>query len=279
MGQFSIGDAWSQAMAFLMDNLQALVMWIALPIVFFGVISGLFFNVDQVALQAVMQRATTTGDFAPVLAAMGGVSLLFVSLASIVIQTATQFAATRWGLGHREDAGSLISFGLGAAVLSLLFYFIVAFVIGVALVLLIALLVGGAGAGGGTTAAVGVGALLFLILLPALLWLSARLSVAVPAMADARSANPLFGLAASWRLTAANQWAIFGYYLLLIVAAVVLVLVISGIAGVLGALIGTAGAAVVNALLVSAPVAIVSVSIAAGIYRTLAPSQQGSIFS
>jgi hypothetical protein len=282
MGQFTIGEAWSQAMAFFNDNMQMLLLWVGAPIIAFGIVEGLFFNVDQAAVQTMTERAMRSGDWMPLLTAMGGVGVGVLGLISAVVQSATQFAATRMGLGHQEEAGSLLSYGLGAAVTTLIVYFLFfAVVIGIPIGLMVAMIGGGVAAGGTTGAAAGVGMalLLLVLLLPLIIWLSVRLSVVVPAMADARSANPLYGFSASWRLTASNQWAILGYVILVSIAALVVFMVVGGIVGVIGAALGQTATAILNATLLTAPVAIFSTALAAGLYRTLAPSQQGAIFS
>lgn len=282
MGRFTIGEAWSQTMAFFNDNLQMLLLWVGAPIVVFGIIEGLFFNVDQAAVQAMAERAVRSGDWLPLLTAMGGAGVGILGLASAVVQSATQFAATRMGLGHREEPASLIGYGFGATVTTLIAYILFfAVVIGIPVVIVAAIIAGGAASGGttGAAAGAGIGLLLLLVLFPLLIWLSVRLSVVVPAMADARSANPLYGFGASWRLTAADQWPILGFVLLVGIAALVVVMVVGGIVGVIGAALGQTVTAVLNAALISAPIAIFSTALAAGMYRTLTPSQQSNVFN
>lgn len=122
----------------------------------------------------------------------------------------------------------------------------------------------------------GVAVLVILALLAVLLWLSARFSCATSIMADRRTFNLLTGLSESWRLTAASQWRIVGYLALLSVVLMVLFVVLAMIVGVgmaqsfQGGGVPEVGLGMIIAtLIISIPLAYLTVLVPAGIYREL----------
>ena len=122
----------------------------------------------------------------------------------------------------------------------------------------------------------GVAVLVILALLAVLLWLSARFSCATSIMADRRTFNLLTGLSESWRLTAASQWRIVGYLALLSVVLMVLFVVLAMIVGVgmaqslQGGGVPEVGLGMIIAtLVISIPLAYLTVLVPAGIYREL----------
>ncbi len=70
------------------------------------------------------------------------------------------------------------------------------------------------------------------------LFLTARLSLTLPAMVLERQFNPLKALVRSWRLTARGRGNVFGFWMLLIVAYAVILILVSAISGVLAAIAG-----------------------------------------
>ena len=151
---------------------------------------------------------------------------------------------------------------------------------GLILALLIAAFIGmGVISSGGASmsiAMLGVG--LVLVLIPLLIWLAARLFVAVPVMADARSINPIYGLTQSWKLTRRHQWPIVGFVLLYIVA----VLILQGVLGLVGAIftlaLGDVVGAILAGIIVALPVGIIGLAVAYGAYDRLRPDDAGDIF-
>ncbi len=147
------------------------------------------------------------------------------------------------------------------------------------LVMLVVLAFGASMADLNMTAFTGAGALgilIILFILALLLWLTARFSCATSIMADRRTFNLMTGLAESWRLTAANQWRIVGYLSLLSVVLMVLFVVVAMIlgAGIAQSLQGggmpeVGLGMIVGTLIVSIPLAYLTVLVPAGIYREL----------
>ncbi len=122
--------------------------------------------------------------------------------------------------------------------------------------------------------------LMLLLLLPAAIWVAARLCLTGPLMAAAGRLNPLAMLGASWRLTAAAQWRL----VLVIAVATVLLVVIGGILlGLVHALAFGTGTAVIggpaSGYLTSAPLAYLAVGIPAGAYGAMIGRRPAEIFS
>ncbi len=70
------------------------------------------------------------------------------------------------------------------------------------------------------------------------LFMTARLSLTLPAMALERQFNPFKALLRSWRLTARGRGNVFGFWMLLIVAYAVILILVSAISNVLAAIVG-----------------------------------------
>jgi hypothetical protein len=287
---FSIGEAWSQAMAFLSAHFRMILIYVLAGVLIPAILQ--FAVMGGAGMQQLFspEALMAGGDPAAVFAGLG-VGFVIVSIIGNIIQSGSYFASWRHGLsnGSEEPAGA-ITYGLTAGVMWLLAT-IVLVIIGVIVIGVPMALLGGAAAMAGGSPGAGLGILAVLIpllLLVVLLWLAARLSCTGPAMADARSINPLYGIGTSWRLTGPAQWSIFGYLIVLVIATFVLFLVIGLVAGVgmVGAMSsgGEAGAGsiitlVITSFLVGIPVALAYVAIPAGIYRTLVPNNAGDVFA
>lgn len=295
MTNFSIGEAWSQGMAFVSTHFRMILIYvlagIIIPLVLqFAVLGGTMSSLFNP--QAMM--ANPDNPFA----AMAGLGAGFIAIAIVgnIIQSASYFAAWRHGMsGGTEEPAGAITYALTAALLWFVATIVLVIVLAIVIGLPLGLLMGGAaafsGSDGGAAAGAGLG-LFALFLVPALLllflWLAARLSVVGPAMADARSVNPLYGLSASWRLTGPAQWSIVGYLALLIIAYIVISLVVGMIIGVgmVGAMAagsepgaGVMLTAVIAGLLIGIPVALASIGVFAGIYRALVPATPTDVFA
>jgi hypothetical protein len=129
--------------------------------------------------------------------------------------------------------------------------------------------------GGGSGAVV----VLFLVMSVALIWLAARFSCTTSVMADRKSWNLIAAMRESWSLTLEDQWVILRYLALVAFGMAVAIIGAAMVAG-MGAvafLQGSAGAtqqigAIVVALAIGVPVALLTVLIPAGIYRELTRS-------
>ncbi|OWR00971.1 glycerophosphoryl diester phosphodiesterase membrane domain-containing protein [Sphingopyxis witflariensis] len=284
MNKISIGQAWSYATSFFtgqgVHHAIALIgVGIVVPLILQIAIGG------GAVLSDPMSFATDGG-----MMAMGAFAIL-VGLLNYVLQTGSYFASWRIGLtGGAEPLGAALGYGLVAALPLLLLGFAVVAVLG-----LVAFLVFGSalapmmmGEQPSQAAIAGTGMLL-LLLMPLfflfMLWLAARLCCTGPAMADRRTFNIFTGIGESWRMTAASQWKIIAYFILLGVAVSVIAMILTMIVGVSmfagggvpsgGAMVGIVAAT----LLLGIPMAYLQVGVLAGIYRALGQGGQGDVFA
>ncbi|MEQ1509964.1 MAG: hypothetical protein ABL909_06115 [Sphingopyxis sp.] len=280
MGSFTIGAAWGEAMAFLQRHMTMLLVLVGGSVLLATIIQTFVFGVSQAALQAQMQSAMTSGQMetfmTTVLPGIAGAGLI-----GAIIQATGQFAAYRMGLSGEDDYASAIIYGLTAAIVSLLFWSVVLLIVALVLGLTLGALGMGfaGGSGGGSAAMLGVFGLFILLLLPVALWLAARLWAVQPAMADARSINPLYGLSQSWQLTAPYQWPLLGYLLLTLIGMIVVFGILGAIAGFIGAALGETIGSLFVAITTGVPAGILSLAIGAGVYRTLTPHNASDVFA
>ncbi len=274
MTGFSIGEAWSQAADFLSRNLQMLIILVGGAVVASAVVQLAMIGGDFEALMAQLNQAAATGNFTALNDIAGG-GLVAAGLIGLVVQTATQQAALRLGLGHRDSMADALLYGVKSALAILLLVFAASLVIGLGLVAVGAVFVGGLAAAGSGMGSIGIALLLVLAVLLLVLWLYVRTSLTGVTMADAGSINPVYGIVQSWRLTAPNQWSILAYILVLIVTAIVIGLLAQALFGLFGLTI----AAILSAVLVDAPLSIVAVAVFAGIYLASMPTRGSEVFS
>lgn len=287
MNSFSIGEAWSQAMAFLTENLQMLAVVVGGGALLAAIIQYLVVGGDQMAQFAALQSAMSSGDFSQLATANAGAAGFgagagLVAMLASVIQSGAEFAGMRIGLSRgQEDIGSAVSYGLVAALLTLLLFFAVGVVAVLVIAIPVVLLGVGAGmasadSGGGTVAVI---VLLCLLLLVVFIWIMVRLSVMQPAMAAARSTNPVYGITESWRLTRGNALMIFIYLFLLGIAAMVIFFIAAAIVGMVAGLLGGFVGMLVTTVLVGVPLTILGLAVGVGIYKTLVPETAGDVFA
>ncbi|KTE10775.1 glycerophosphoryl diester phosphodiesterase membrane domain-containing protein [Sphingopyxis sp. H115] len=279
MNRFSIGQAWSYATSFFAGQGANH----AIALIGVGIVAPL---VIQFALGGGAMMADPMSLAAGGMAAMGGLAIL-TSLINYVLQTGSYFASWRMGLSNgSETLGSALGFGFIAALPTLLLMIAVVLV----LVLIgfvvfgsaLAPLAMGGQPGAGTSA---IMLLLMLLFFLFLIWLAARFCCTGPVMADQRTFNVLTGLGESWKMTAASQWKIFGYFILLGIALFVVFLILGMIVGVSmfagGGMPGGGSivAILIGALLLSIPMAYLQVGVPAGIYRALGEGSKSDVFA
>jgi hypothetical protein len=276
MRDFDMGEAWAQCMVFLRDNLTTLAILIGGTTVLSTIIQLLFAGgvAEQQAQQiGALSGLLQGGDIQDFLrnqgAAAMGVGGGLVMIIAALLSAGGTMAAFRLGLVPNGDSmGSALIYGIVATITTFLFFMAIGLVVAIPLILL-----GLVGAIGG--AGEGPGVLFILLLIPIMIlfiWIFVRLSVMQPAMAEARSANPLFGAQRSWDLTRGNALMIFLYALLTGIAIMVVSLVVGAILGFITNLFGSTIGAILLSVILSAPLAMLGAAITAGIYRALVPS-------
>lgn len=286
MNSFSIGDAWSHAVAFLRENLQMLAVLIGGGVLLSVAVQFLATGqVDGFSQLNALRDAISSGDMSKLAEAQAASQAGFlgslIGIVGSIAQSATQFAALRMGLARGEDQlGSALSYGIGASIIMMLFFILVGLGLVIAIALPIGLIFGVGAAAGGTAGGMGIiGGILALAFVGLILWLVARFSVFQPAMAARRSINPIEGMKESWRLTNGHALMILVYFLLLTIVAGVIVAVVGGVAGVVGGAFGAAGAVIFTALLIGIPMGVVSLAVSAGLYQSLTPDTRYDIFN
>jgi hypothetical protein len=292
MPGFSIGEAWSQGVAFVSAHFKTMLIYLLIGVLAPVVLQFLVLGGSLQSMISAEALAQNPNNPAAVFALIG-VGGFAVMLIGMIVQSASYFASWRHGLlDGAEDAGRTWTFALVAAILSLIAMFAIIIVFSIAAGIIIGLPLGlvGAMVGSGGSPGVGVvsiGFIAVLAVLVAAMWLFARLSVMGPVMAQAGNTNPIFGLATSWHLTRQSQWAIMGYLALLTVVAFVVFFVIGTIvgAGMVSAMstgsapgTGSLVTLTVMSLLLGVPVAFFYVAVPAGIYRALAPDDASGVF-
>ncbi|WP_033073341.1 glycerophosphoryl diester phosphodiesterase membrane domain-containing protein [Sphingopyxis sp. MWB1] len=117
--------------------------------------------------------------------------------------------------------------------------------------------------------AIGFGALLLII--PAL-YLTGRLAVALPALADRSLRNPVEAIRTSWALTQGNGWRVFFFIFLVAVVIFIIALLVIGLMGVIVGTAPGAGQMITGFFeaAIGAVGSLVSLAISAAAYRQLA---------
>jgi hypothetical protein len=285
MNKISISQAWAYATSFFNGQHPNH----AIALIGVGVVGPLLLNLLLGGGAMTMDPATLASNPGAV-AAMGG-GLLLSGFLGFILQSGSYYASWRMGLmPGQESVGSALSYGLVAALPVLLvtigFILVIGIVLGIVFGASILPLIASGGAPSGDAMA-GAGLMVVLgvpITLLLLLWLAARLCCMGPVMAQARSYNPLTAIAESWRMTAASQWKLMGYFVLLAVVIFILFMIVGMVAGVSMLAGGTAsgagmGAAIIMGVLMGVPMAYLYVAVPAGIYRALGGGGAGDVFA
>lgn len=284
MNKISISQAWSNATSFFSGQAanHAIILigiGIIIPLLLQLMLGG-----GTAAINDPMAFMGNGG-----VAAMGGM-LILLSIIGYILQMGSYFASWRIGLTNgAEPLGSAVAFGVVAALPVLL----LVIVVGIVFALAAFMIFGGAMMpfmGGGQpneSALAGMGiAMLFLVpaMMVLIVWLGARLCCTGPVMAERRSYNILSAMGESWRMTAASQWKIFAYFVLLGIALIVIFMIL----GMIGAASMMAGGAsstgavagiLIGSLLVGIPLAYLQVGVPAGIFRALGGDNPAATFS
>lgn len=121
-----------------------------------------------------------------------------------------------------------------------------------------------------------VGSIVNLLLLPVTIYIGVKLSLTSAVVVIERQMNPIAALKRSWQLTKGNTLAIFLFYLLLVIAAMVIGLVVALTLGLVLALLGERIQLVGNAAVLSGLIAgyyALSYAVTAAIHTQLAGPQ------
>lgn len=277
---FNMNRTWSQATQLVRANFQLL-----------AVIAGVFLLLPALVFALVMPNAFDLmalggDDPEAIQQAMAGMlgPILVYGLIGMVLQLIGYAAMVALIGQDRPTVGEAIMLGL--RILLPLVAALLLFLIGyLAIATLASLLVGGlaallGGAGGGGLAAI-LGVLLFAVLFAAAIYAMTRLLLTLPVIALEGERNPITALRRSWALSAPHRGAIFGFFVLLFIAYVVISVLLLGFTGVIAAALGGGtGAAFFTGLvngLIGALVAMVMSAILVAMHRQLAGRSPASI--
>ncbi|WP_428681476.1 hypothetical protein [Sphingopyxis sp.] len=291
MIKMSIGAAFSETFAFIRTNWAQMLAWTAGAVVLLALLGYLVLGSTFTAMAMAPADPSV---------AMGAVGRMFLfGLFAAVVLYAVCMLVWRSGLhpgeapnfGWALQAGPAFAFGMFVV-------FIAAYIVVMILAFVMMLIFGAAFAGAGgfsptafQSGAMGGGAIalmivFYLAILVFFLWLFGRLSVAGPVMADRLTRNPLTGITESWRITAASQWTIVGFYVLVFILSLVYGLVAGMIfGGIMGAAasggsgVGAIISIILMALVVYVPQLLLSFALPVGIYRAIAPRASADVFS
>lgn len=219
--KFDSNRAWQEAMAAVNANRQVLV---ALGGVFFllpALLSTVFLGDAQTQ---VMQAFGKPGEVERLFMENSGLFLGF-GIGGTLVQGVGYLAVTALLSDRgRPTVGEAIVIAL-KALPTLLAVMLLALLGLTLLSALLGLVIGGIaallmGAGGATVVTT-------VVLLAAMFYLSVRLSLVVPVTVNERIGNPLAAMARSWRLTQGNASRLTGFFVLLMIAYVVIAFTVS----------------------------------------------------
>ncbi|MGB7410517.1 MAG: hypothetical protein WA910_05195 [Sphingopyxis granuli] len=285
MNRISISEAWSYATGFFTGQ----AVQHAIVLIGVGIAAPLILQLLLGGGATMFDPAAMAENSAGLVAAMGTTGVL-LGIVNYVLQTGSYFASWRIGLTNGgEPVGAALGYGMIASLPVLLLAVVIVLLLGIIGFLFFgsALMTLASGGEPSSSALMGIGVAFFLIaplFLLFLVWLAARLCCTGPYMADQRSYNVLAALGASWRMTAASQWKIFAYFILLGVALIVIFMILGMIVGVsllAGGAPGTGSmlGLIIGAILLSVPMAYLQVGVPAGLYRALGGTNRSDVFA
>lgn len=232
--QFDMNRTWEQTIGLVRRNFQLLAL---IAGVFMLLPSVLFY----VAFPDVLAMMSVTGDpeamEAQFLAMMP--QLMTFGLLALLIQMVGYMAMVALMGGDRPTVGESIMRGIkgmpaliGAAIL-----FALGYLVAVLILSLLIGLIGGVLGLASESAAAGLGMILSIVLMLAILYVMVRFCLTLPTIVLDR-AGPIRALARSWRLTRPRAWAIFGFFALLFIAYMVVSMLLFIVFGALGFVAG-----------------------------------------
>ena len=268
MNPFSMGNAFNEAKAFIMQNP---VMYVAILILMqiVGVIVMFLPLGGAAGLQLLTGGASDPQVMAQVMAGAGAL-LIITYILGIAIMLSGQFAVWRHGLANGSITwGEALVYGVKASLPVLLFSIVVGIIFGI-VAMIGAFLFGGLGMASGASATSGVLMFVFIIaLLFGVLYFYARLCLMGPDMADNNSLNPFAAAGRSWNATQGKGWMIALFVFLCYLVYMVIYFVVAMIAGALASSGGTVGAILM--LIILLPIlaigALLGIRLPVGIYR------------
>ena len=268
--KFNLTKAWDQAVALIARNREVLI-----------VLTGVFFFAPYLAFSLFMPEtgmANQTGaDRQMDLDAASAALMEFyaeawwaILLLALVQSAGTIAVLTVLGDPHRPTVSDAISRGVAMIPSQFGAQILTAFAVTLPFLLAIAI---------GSVAGPAVVLLLVVLAIPVAAYFLVKFSLSSPVIAIERTAYPVAALARSWRVTKGNSLRLFAFYLLLIVAFLVVSTIVTIIVGIVSALFGEGvaliGTAVVSSI-VNALFAMFAYAVLASVHSQLTAQTSGA---
>lgn len=270
--EFSLSTVWSRAMALVGSNFQLLALIAGI----FMLLPSLLFYVGMPDMLAMLMQPSEDPELLAQQIVEQAPTFILV-FSGLMIFTMIGYGAMVRLIGpDRVTVGESIVSALRALptliaclLIFVVGYFIVAVVLGILVAMLSAVV--------GTT---GASALMTLTLLLAIGYVFARLCIMMPVIVNDGLRNPFAAYARSWKLTRPAAWRIFGFFILLAIAYMVISLLFFSVIGMLTALTGGMFFFGLVSSLIGMVVAMVLSGVLVGIHEQLAPpAGMGDTFS
>ena len=275
MKQFSMGNAFSETKAFVMQSPLLYVGLILLAQILAMVI--VFLPIGGMAgFQSIAMAGSDPLAISQMMAGFGGLFIICM-IAGAAITLAGNFAVWRHGLSNGSiSAGEALIYGLKACFPALLFFVVGYFAI-ILCAIFIGAIFGGIGSVIGNSTFFGIVSVVFgIAALAGFIYLLARLSIMGPLMADQNKLNPFTAAGQSWRATNGNGWMIALFFVLCYIVFAVVYFVAAMLAGAIGGLSGSVALTFILMMALILPILIIGillgVGLPAGVYRDLVGS-------
>lgn len=276
--RFDMSRAWRDATAMIAANREVML-----------IVAGVFFFLPNVVTSLLLP--TTEATFSPEPAPsqdIGQILAQFESQLQAALPPGALLAIFLSGLAQaigliallallRDDTKPTVGEALKVGIMGLLPYIGAQLLAGLGLGLAIVVLIG-------IPAAAGLGAIAAIFMLaaiPLFAYVMIKISLVSPVIAIEKLMNPVAILKRSWSLTKGNSFRLLGYYVLLLIALLVISMVIGIVFGLFSALMGTGTAfQLINAVfsgLLSGAATMVLAGVMAAIHRQLAGPSTGSL--
>lgn len=256
--KFDMSAAWTEAMAMFNANREVLLVvagiFFFLPAVLQGFVMPPLDNVFVSSGPEVMRQQ---------MAQLVGSYLWLIILVSLVQVAGTLALLVLLRDQRRPTVGEAIRRGFAGLLPLIGAYLLVA----LALVFIVAMVTFA------SVAAPVIGAVLSLICAVGIVYVMIRLSLLQPVIAIEQVRNPIVALRRSWAETSGNAGRLLLFFVLLMIAYIVLALVIGMVTGAFGMVLGEAGALIVASVvagLIAAVATTIFTAVQAAIHRQLA---------
>ena len=261
--KLDINRAWTDALNLMQSNLAVV-----------AVVAGVFFFLPYFALTLLMPDMAQSMVFEPnddPSVALEQITALYADiwLPMLLVFVAQAIGTLALLALLRGEGRPTVGQALGIGGVGLLTYIAATIIIYAAMVLIIGILMGIAIASGVTALAVVIGILAFV----GFIYAAIKLSLMAPVIAIDRVYNPITAITRSWRLTKGNSLRLFAFYVLLVIALVVVSMVLGMIVmlifGLMGEEVALIGSGFVNSAL-NAVYLVLFLGVLAAIHRQLA---------